>query len=88
MNFVVRFREMIYKLKGKKTRFIGLTLLTETRVNVEEYGRHGEVLVPLMAVVYKYQTDTKNTGDNGYRQPQAVAERSDVAIPSHIGVVR
>jgi len=62
-------------------------LLTETGVNVEEYGGYSEVLVPLMTVVYKYQTDSKSTGDNGYGQPQAVAERCDVAIPCHVGVV-
>jgi hypothetical protein len=68
-------------------RFVALTLLTETRVNVEQYGGHSEVLVPLMAVVYKCQTDTKSTGGNDYCQPQAVAERCDVAIPCHVGVV-
>jgi hypothetical protein len=56
-------------------------------VNIEQYVGHREVVVSLMTIVYKHQTDTKNTGDNGYGQPQAVAERCDVAIPSHIGVV-
>ena len=68
-------------------RFIFLTLLTETCVNVEEYGGHSEGLVPLMAVVYKCQADTKSTGDNDYGQPQAVAERFHVAIPCQVGVV-
>jgi len=62
--------------------------MTETCVNVEQYGGQSEVLVPLMAAVCKCQTDTKNTGSNGYGQPQAVAERCDVAIPCHVGVVR
>jgi hypothetical protein len=70
-----------------KKRFIALTLLTETCVNVEQYGRQSETLVPMMAVVCKYQADTNCTGDNGYGQPQAVAERCDVAIPCHIRVV-
>jgi len=60
--------------------------LTETRVNVEKYGGYSEVLVPLMAVVYKYQTDTKSTGGNAYGQPQTGAEGCDVAIPCHVGV--
>jgi hypothetical protein len=68
-------------------KFINLTLLTETCVNVEQYGGHSVVLVPLMAVVRKCQTDTDSTGSNGYGQPQAVAERCDVAIPWHVGVV-
>jgi len=63
-------------------------LLTEERVYVEEYGGQREVLVPLMAVVCKCQTDTKNTSSNGYCQPQAVAEWCDVAIPCQFGVVR
>jgi hypothetical protein len=56
-------------------------------VNVEKYGRHGEVFVLLIAVIYKHQTEAKSTGYNGYGQPQAVAERCDVAIPCHVGVV-
>jgi hypothetical protein len=72
---------------GDITRIIALTLLTETCVNVEEYGGHSEGLVPLMAVVYKCEADAKYTGDNGYSQPQAVAERRDVAIPCYVGVV-
>jgi hypothetical protein len=65
---------------------MGLTLLTETRVNVEQYGGNSEVLVPLMAVVCKCQTDTNSTGGNCYGQPQAVTERCDVTIPCHFGV--
>jgi len=61
-------------------------LLTETCVNVEQYDGHREVLVPLMAAVCKCQTGTDSTGSNGYGQPQAVAERCDVAIPFHVGV--
>jgi len=57
-------------------------------VNVEQYGGQSEVLVPVMAVVCKCQTDTKSTGGNGYGQPQAVAERCDVTITCHVGVVR
>ena len=62
-------------------------MLTETRLNVEEYGGHSEVVVPLMPVVCKCQTDTDSAGGDGYGQPQAVAERCDVAIPCHVGVV-
>ena len=43
-----------YKTIGSKKiniRFMVLTLLTETCVNVEEYGGHSEAVVPLMAVV-------------------------------------
>jgi hypothetical protein len=68
-------------------RFIILTLLTETRVNVEEYGRYSAALVPLTAAGCECQTDTEGTGGNGHDQPQAVAERRDVAIPSQSGVV-
>jgi hypothetical protein len=63
-----------------------MTLPTETCVNVEQYGGHSEVLVPVMAVVCKCQTDTGSTGCNGYGQPQAIAERCDVAIPCHVRV--
>jgi len=73
--------------KTKTTVFIALTLLTETRLNVEEYGGHSKALLPLMAVDCKCQTDTENTGSNGYSHPQAVAERCEVAIPCHIRVV-
>jgi hypothetical protein len=31
------------------------------------------------------KADTKHAGSNGYGQPQAVAERCDVAIPRHVG---
>ena len=41
-----------------------------------------------MAVVCKCQTDTKSTAGNGYGQPKAVAERCDVAIPCHVGLIR
>jgi hypothetical protein len=67
--------------------FIDLTLLTETCMNVEQYGGHSEALVPVMAVVCMCQADTESTGGKGYGQPQAVAEWCDVAIPCHIGVV-
>ena len=50
-------------------RYVCLTLLTEARVNFEQYGGHIEVFVPLMAVVCKCQTDTNSTGGNGYEQP-------------------
>ena len=49
-----------------------------------QYGGYIEVLVPLMAVVYKCQTDTMSTGGNSYDQPHVVAERCDVAIPSYV----
>jgi hypothetical protein len=55
-------------------------------VNVEQYGGQRVVLVSLMAVVCKCQTDTKYTGGKRCGQPQAVAERCEVAIPSHVGV--
>ena len=71
---------------GDITKFIALTLLTETRLNVEQYGGQREVLVPLMAVVCKCQTNTDNTGGNSYGQPQVVTERCDIAIPRHVGV--
>jgi hypothetical protein len=70
-----------------KISSITLTLLTETCVNGEDYFGKNEVLFPLMAVVCNCQTDTKSTDGNGYGQPQAVAERCDVAIPCHVGVV-
>jgi len=66
------------------TRYVCLNLLKETSVNIEQYGGHSEVLVPLMAVVYKCQTHTTSTGGNSYGQPQVVAERCDVATPCHI----
>jgi len=40
-----------------------------------------------MPVVYNCKTDTDRTGGNGYGQPQSVAERCDVAIPCHVGLV-
>ena len=49
-----------------------------------QYGGYIEVPVPLMAVVYKCQTDTKNTGGSSYGQPQAVAERCDAATPRYV----
>ena len=60
---------------------------TETCVNVEKYGGQREVLVPLMAVVYKCQTDTDSTGGKGYGQPQAVAKRCDETVPCYFGVI-
>jgi len=86
MNFVAGLQK--YRISNcKTTRFIRLTLITKTCMNVEDYDGHGEALVSLMAVVCKCQTNTKNTGGNGYGQPHAVAERCDVAIPCHVGVV-
>ena len=55
-------------------------------MNVEQYGGQRDFLVPLMAVVCKRQADTYSASGNGYGQPQAVAERCDVAIPCHVGV--
>ena len=72
---------------GDITRIIVLTLLTETCMNVEQYGGHSEALILLMAVVCKCQTDTDSTGGNGYGQPQAVTEWCNIAIPYHVGVV-
>ena len=66
------------------TGYVGLNLLTETRVNIWQYGGHSEVLVPLMAVVYKCQTHTTSTGGNRYDQLQVVAEKCDVAIPCYV----
>ena len=65
---------------------MGLNLLTETCVNVEQYGGHREVLFPLMAIVCKCQADTNSTGGKDYGQPQAGTERCDVTIPCHFGV--
>ena len=65
-------------------RYVGLHLLTETCVNIEQYGGHSKVLVPLIAVVYKCQTHTTSTGGNSYGQPQIVAERCDVATPCYV----
>ena len=81
-----RFTKSI-ETKKVKIRFIALTLLAETCVNVEQYGGPSETLVPLMAVVCKCQADTSCTGDNGYGQPQAVVERCDEAIPCHVRIV-
>jgi hypothetical protein len=63
-------------------------LPTETCVNVKQYGRNSEFMVLLIALVCKYQTDADSTGGNDYGQPQAVAERCDVAIPCHVGLIR
>jgi hypothetical protein len=63
-------------------------LQTETCVNVKQYGRNSEVMVLLMALVCKSKTDADSTGGNGYGKPQAVAERYDVAIPCHVGLLR
>ena len=56
-------------------------------MNVEQYAGEGEVLVPLMSVVCKCQTDTDRTDGNGYGQPQAIAERCDEAIPFQVRAV-
>ena len=77
---------MVQRLRRKTTRFIGLTLPTETCMNVEQYGGQSEVLVPLMSVVCKCQTDTDRTDGNGYGQPQAVVLRCDVMILCQVGV--
>jgi hypothetical protein len=71
----------------KIKRFIALTLLTETSVNIEEYGGHSEFLVSLTAVVYKCQTDNDSTDGKGYGQPQAVAKWCNVTPPCYVGVV-
>jgi len=44
-------------------------------------------MVLLVALGCKCQTDGDSTGGNGYGQPQAVAERCDVTIPCHVGLV-
>ena len=44
-------------------------------------------MVLLVALGCKCQTDGNSTGGNGYGQPQAVAERCDVAIPYLIGIL-
>ena len=75
------------KQDGGTTRFIALTFLKETCMNVGKHGEQSEVLVPLTAVVYKCQTDTDSTGDKGYGQPQAVAKRCDVTVQCYVGVV-
>jgi hypothetical protein len=64
--------------------YVGLNLPTEKRVNIEQYCGYIEVLVPLMAVFCKCQTDTTNRGGKSYGQPQVVAERCDVATPCHV----
>jgi len=51
------------------TRYVGLNLLSGTSVYIETYGGPIEVLVSLMAVIYKYQTYTNSAGCNGYGQP-------------------
>jgi hypothetical protein len=66
------------------TGYVGVNLLTGTCGNIEHYGGQNEVLVSLMAVIYKYQTDTNSRGGNGYGQPQSVAERCDVMIPCDV----
>ena len=70
----------------RKVRIRGLTWLTHVAKHVEHYCGHSNALVPLMAVVCKCQTDTENTSSNGNGQPQAVAQRCDIAIPSHVRV--
>jgi hypothetical protein len=61
-------------------------LPTETCVNGEENGGKSEILFPFISVVCNCQADTNSTDGNGYGQPQAVAERCDVAIPCNVGV--
>jgi len=65
------------------TGYIGLNLLTGTRVNIEQYGGQSEVLVPFTAVVYRFR-QTRRTGGNSYGQTQVLAVRCDVAIPCHV----
>jgi hypothetical protein len=65
-----------------------VNLLTGTCVNIEKYGGQGEVQVSSMVVIYKYQTNTRSTGGNGYGLPQSVAERCDVMIPCDVVFVR
>ena len=60
--------------------------MTETCVNVEQYGGERVVLVCHIAIVCKCETHTKRKGFNPYGQPQVVAEGCDVAIPFHAGV--
>jgi hypothetical protein len=64
-----------------------LTLLTQTCRDVEYCDNQIETPVVLMSVVCKYQADTKSTAGNANSQPQAVAERCDVAMPCHVGAV-
>ena len=61
---------------------IDLTLLTTTRVDIEDYGRHIESLFPVTAVYGECQTDSENTDSCGHSQPQTAAEGSDVSVPS------
>ena len=49
---------------------------------------NSEVTFLLMALACKSQTDADSTGGNGYGQPQSAAERCDVAIPCHVGLLR
>ena len=74
--------------KKLNLKFVALTLLKETCVNVKQYSRKSEVMVLLMALACKCHTDADSTGGNGYGQPQAVAERCDVATPCHVGLIR
>ena len=66
------------------TGYVGLNLLTETRVNIEQYGWPTDVLVPKMAVFCKCQTHTTNTGGNSYGQLQVIAEKCDIATPCYV----
>jgi hypothetical protein len=61
------------------------TLLTDTRRNVEYCVNQTESLLVLVIDVGECKADTKSTAGNGYGQPQAVAERCEVAIPCHVG---
>jgi hypothetical protein len=61
-----------------------LTLLTQTSEDVKEYGGHSQAVVSLLSAVIgvgECQADAENTGGRGHSQPQAVAERSSVAVP-------
>ena len=91
-NTTANVKEEDYKRKheSQDKRFVKrvnlLTLLTQTRRNVEQYVSQIESLLAVVTEVGECKTGTKNTSSNGYGQPKAVAERCDVAIPSHVGV--
>jgi hypothetical protein len=75
------------KKEGNINKIICLTLLTETRVDVEKYGGNAEALISLTAMSGECQTDDEGTDSCGYSQPQTTAERRDVPIPDQSGVV-
>ena len=54
-------------------------------MNVEQYVNQTKTLVAPVTEVGECKTRTKNTGSNDYGQPQTVAERCEVVVPSHIG---